>query len=213
LPGQFSREQLAAKASPQIRELVRKTGRFLTFQCHPRYGNAHRAALKSQLTSLSKQTELNILLTPIGRIYSFNDGDFLESFAHDLGGFAHYLPDSATIWDIAYVLSAADLFCGTSLHGVITSLAYGVPFVSLENADSKIANNIKTWGLTETVPASRRPSNLDPRSPRPESKRTHARRPRRQAAESRRIQHASPRGLHSFELIISRIIRTHSQQV
>ncbi len=152
LPGQFTKEDLARKASPEIRELVRQAGRFLTFQCHPRYGNANRDALKSQLSILANQTGLNILLTPIGRVYSFNDGSFLEPFAQDLGDAAFYLPDSATIWDIAYVLSAADLFCGTSLHGVITSLAYGVPFVSLENADPKLANNIRTWGLTGTFP-------------------------------------------------------------
>jgi hypothetical protein len=146
------KEELAGKASPRVRDLVRQTGEFLVFQCHPRYGDANREELKRQLLALAAQSGLNILLTPIGRIYSFNDDVFLESLGAEMGGSVRLLPASASIYDVAYVLASARLFCGTSLHGVISALTFGVPFVPLLSGDPKLRNNVRSWGLSKQFP-------------------------------------------------------------
>lgn len=138
-------EKLAELASPAVRELLQDTGEYFCFQCNPRYGRTNREDLKQQLLALSSQSGLNILLTPIGRIHSFEDDVFLPSLAAEMGDRVRVLPPSATVYDILYSLASARLFCGTSLHGVVTAIAYGVPFVPLLSEDPKLRNNIESW--------------------------------------------------------------------
>ncbi len=152
LSDMLPKEALARKASPGVKDLVREAGDYFCFQCHPRYGDANRDELKRQLLILAKQSGLTIFLTPIGRIYSFEDDVFLDSLRSELGDHARLLPASATIYDVAHTLASARLFCGTSLHGVITGLTYGVPFVPLLSEDPKLGNNVRSWGLSDAFP-------------------------------------------------------------
>ena len=144
--------RLAALISPQVRELLQGAGEFLCFQCNPPYGQANRDELKRQLSNLSAQSGLNILLTPIGRIYGFEDDVFLASMGAEMGDRVRVLPASATVYDILYTLASARLFCGTSLHGVVTALTYGVPFVPLLTEDPKLGNNIESWQVRGLFP-------------------------------------------------------------
>lgn len=147
------KEELARKASQDVRQIVQRAGEFLCFQCHPRYGEANREEIKRQVLDLAKRSGLNVLLTPIGRIHSFDDDVFLSPLAAELGDRVSLLPASAGIYDVAYALASGRLFCGTSLHGVITALTYGVPFVPLLSEDPKLSNNVRSWGLSEVFPA------------------------------------------------------------
>jgi hypothetical protein len=45
------------------------------------------------------------------------------------------LPDAVTVEDLAAAIAAGDLFLGSSLHGAITALVYGRPFVLLKLFD------------------------------------------------------------------------------
>jgi hypothetical protein len=146
------RARLAELISPEVRELLQGTGEFLCFQCNPSYGQANRDELKRQLSTLSAESGLSILLTPIGRIYAFEDNVFLASLGAEMGARVRVLPLSATIYDILYTLASARLFCGTSLHGVITALTYGVPFVPLLTEDPKLGNNLDTWEVSGLFP-------------------------------------------------------------
>ena len=144
--------RLAELISPEVRKLLQSAGEFLCFQCNPSYGQANRDELKRQLSTLSAQSGLRILLTPIGRIYTFEDGVFLASLAAEMADQVRILPPSATIYDILFTLASARLFCGTSLHGVVTALTYGVPFVPLLTEDPKLGNNLESWEVTGLFP-------------------------------------------------------------
>ena len=146
-------DKLVELISPAVREVVQDAGEFLCFQCNPRYGQANRDELKRQLVALSAQSGLNILLIPIGRIHSFEDDVFLSSLGAEMGDRVRVLPASATIYDILYTLASARLFCGTSLHGVVTAMTYGVPFVPLLTEDPKLRNNLQSWGVSALYPA------------------------------------------------------------
>ena len=146
------REKLAEAVSPAVRALLQDAGEYFCFQCNPRYGQVHRDELKQQLLTLSTQSGLSILLTPIGRMHSFEDDVFLSSLAAEMGGRVRVLPASATVYDILYTLAAARLYCGTSLHGIVTALTYGVPFVPLLSEDPKVRNNLESWDLSDLFP-------------------------------------------------------------
>jgi len=161
LSDMLPKEELATKASPGVRNLVSEAGEFLCFQCHPRYGDANRPELERQLRALADRSGLTILLAPIGRIHSFDDDTFLAPLGARLGDCARRLPASAGIYDVAYALASARLFCGTSLHGVITALTYGVPFIPLRSEDPKLENNVKSWDLHTWFPATPAPAIAD----------------------------------------------------
>jgi hypothetical protein len=153
LSDMLPKEELARKASTEVRKLVSEAGEFLCFQCHPRYGEANRTELERELRILADRSGLRILLAPIGRIHSFDDDAFLAPLGVALGDCARLLPASAGIYDVAFVLASAQLFCGTSLHGVITAFTYGVPFVPLRSEDPKLENNVQGWALHTSFPA------------------------------------------------------------
>lgn len=146
------RHQLAESISPAVRELIQDAGDFFCFQCNPRYGQANRKELKRQLLTLSAQSGLSILLTPIGRIHSFEDDVFLASLGTEMGDRVRVLPASATVYDTLYTLASARLFCGTSLHGIVTAMTYDVPFVALLTEDPKVRNNIESWEVSGLFP-------------------------------------------------------------
>jgi hypothetical protein len=146
------RDKLASMISPAVRDVVRDAGDFLCFQCNPRFGQVNRDELTRQLGALSAQSGLNILLVPIGRIYSFQDDTFLASLQSEMGHTVRSLPASTTIYDTMYALASAHLFCGTSLHGVITAMTYGVPLVPLLTEDPKLRNNLESWKISGPFP-------------------------------------------------------------
>lgn len=152
LPEMWPREHLGAMASPEVRRLVAESEGFVCFQCHIRYGNANRDELKRQLRALAGESGLDIVLVPTDRIYSFESHTFLSSLALELGPRVHLLPDTATVSDTAYVFASARLFCGTSLHGSITTLAYGSPLVPLATDDPKLRFNLASWGQAAQFP-------------------------------------------------------------
>ena len=69
-----------------------------------------------------------------------------------MGDCVRVLPPSATVYDILYALASARLFCGTSLHGVVTAMAYGGPFVPLLSEDPKLRNNLESWKVRALFP-------------------------------------------------------------
>jgi hypothetical protein len=152
LPELLPREELGRRASPEVRRLVARSEGYICFQCNRWHGEPNRDELKGQLLALARESGLDLVLVPLNRLYSFEDDVFLASLAAALGPRVHLLPQSATVYDIAYVLAGARLFCGTSLHGVITAFTYGSPFVPLDTRDPKLRFNVASWGLGERFP-------------------------------------------------------------
>jgi len=47
------------------------------------------------------------------------------------------------------LIANASLYIGTSLHGVITAMSYGLPYVGLNKKQVKVQQYLKTWGVEE----------------------------------------------------------------
>lgn len=89
-----------------------------------------------------------VRLLPIGLAGAHADAEGLQSLARHLEdrGLAHVeLVRPHSVWEIAEVIAQSAVFVGTSLHGAITALAYGVPFVSLDQV-GKLEAYLATWG-------------------------------------------------------------------
>jgi polysaccharide pyruvyl transferase WcaK-like protein len=62
------------------------------------------------------------------------DADFADAITPLLGRPSYRVPATASVEDIAAVIAEAAAFVGSSLHGSITALAYGRPFVVVDIA-------------------------------------------------------------------------------
>ena len=50
-----------------------------------------------------------------------------------------------------YIISQATIFLGTSLHGCITSMSYGVPCISLDNRVVKAREFLKEYSINQQL--------------------------------------------------------------
>ena len=59
--------------------------------------------------------------------------------------------DYNNIYETLYILKNATLYIGTSLHGAITAISYGIPHFALTNKIKKLVDFLETWGTTDII--------------------------------------------------------------
>lgn len=101
----------------------------------------------NQLSKITKNTDLDIILCPIGTAKGHEDDIILRQIKQYLSNNDKiiFFKDQPTIQEIASLISYSHLYIGSSLHGVITSLSYGIPFIGLNPSQIKLTSYIKTW--------------------------------------------------------------------
>lgn len=82
-------------------------------------------------------------MCPIGTALGHEDDVALEVIYKQIDDKDVVLVKSPTIWDIMSLIKNARLYVGTSLHGVITAMSFGIPFVGVEV--KKIRTYLETW--------------------------------------------------------------------
>lgn len=108
-------------------------------------GIASRDYIKvvKQLQEIREITKCKICLCPIGTALGHEDDVALEVIYKQIDDKDVVLVKSPTIWDIMSLIKNARLYVGTSLHGVITAMSFGIPFVGVEV--KKIRTYLETW--------------------------------------------------------------------
>lgn len=101
-----------------------------------------------QLTYITENTDLDIILCPIGTAKGHEDHIPLKEIKNHLNNNDKiiFFKEQPTIKEIASLIAYSQLYIGTSLHGIITSLSYGTPFIGLNPRQIKLVSYIKTWG-------------------------------------------------------------------
>lgn len=80
------------------------------------------------------------------------DGAFLDALAPALPGPVYRMPAAVALEDVAAALANACAFAGDSLHGSLTALSYGVPFVVVNLAgDSKLDGFARLAGQEDVL--------------------------------------------------------------
>jgi polysaccharide pyruvyl transferase WcaK-like protein len=113
-----------SKGQQILRSYGVDTGKkIVTFQCMPHAGEPIDEIV-AQLSRYRERTGAEIVLLPLG--YCHADDRFLKRLCRESAGAFRYL-GVRSIFDMLSVLAASDLFIGTSMHGNITALSYGIP--------------------------------------------------------------------------------------
>lgn len=131
------REQLPAHRAARGDHLVFQVGRY------PAWGILGELAL--QLRRLHEATGLAILLVPLGQAAGHEDHVPLRRLATRLGDLPVTLVERPGVEELLTLIASARLFVGSSLHGNLTALAYGVPRVGFGRRVRKLHAFLETW--------------------------------------------------------------------
>jgi len=124
LSDHFDKKERASRGREILSRFGVDAGRpFLCFQCQP-YPGFDEEEIVRQLRRYRERTASSIVLLPTG--YCHGDHEFLQRVARQSGGALKYA-GVYSIFDIMDIIAASDFFVGTSLHGNITSLSFGIP--------------------------------------------------------------------------------------
>lgn len=106
-----------------------------------------------QLKLLADMTGYVIVLCAIGHALGHEDLKPLKrlydrSLAEGRKDFI-FIQDRLNVYDLMCLIKESSLYIGTSLHGVITSMSFGVPYVALNKDIVKVGEYLRTWGVAE----------------------------------------------------------------
>lgn len=120
----FPRETEAQKGRAVLSQRGVDLGRpLLCFQSKPHTGFSPEEIIR-QLTLYRERTGAEVVLLPLG--YCHRDHLFLSDIAKRAGGAFKFI-DVHSVYDMMAVIAACGTFVGTSMHGNITALSYGLP--------------------------------------------------------------------------------------
>jgi polysaccharide pyruvyl transferase len=124
LSHRLRRENLAGRGERTLARFGISVGRpLLCFQTQP-YPGFSEDEILAQLKRYREKHHADVVLLPLG--YCHGDHEFLRSLSRRSNGMLKYV-DTDSVVDMLSIISAADLFVGTSLHGNITAFSFGIP--------------------------------------------------------------------------------------
>lgn len=144
----YNNEFFENNISYESKKFVEKNLDYICFQINKSSFDRNKQEVIKQLKKLKNQTSKKILLLPIGKANNHNDLDALREIKIEINS-DYYLPENLNIYDIMYLISKASLFIGTSLHGNITALSYGVPHLGIDKSIEKLDSFLKTWDIDQ----------------------------------------------------------------
>ncbi|WP_438864985.1 polysaccharide pyruvyl transferase family protein [Neptunicella sp.] len=98
----------------------------------------------NQLRKIYRQQGLAIGLLSIGNCAGHDDEMTVQWIKQNADFPVHVLP-CQTIDQITSAIAHAEIYIGTSLHGVIVSMSYGNPFVAVNKQVKKVEAYTKAW--------------------------------------------------------------------
>jgi polysaccharide pyruvyl transferase WcaK-like protein len=106
------------------------------------------AILAEQLRKIHLETGFGVLLLPLGQAAGHEDNEPLQKIAGLLEDVpAEHIP-SPDVADTLACIAGARLFVGSSLHGNLMALVYGVPHVGFGERVRKLDLMLRTWDPT-----------------------------------------------------------------
>lgn len=135
---------LEKESSPKVNELCKEN--YICFQAAPKKVGTSAREVVDVLRKIARSRDLGVKLCPIGYASGHDDIDFLREVQRISGG-EFDLVEDLNIWEIMAVIRNAELFTGTSLHGVITALSFSVPYIGLNRRVGKLDKFLSDWGV------------------------------------------------------------------
>ncbi len=143
----FSEEYLLKKLSIQPQQFDEK---YIFFQGNYHlWKNVEELAVQ-QLVELQSKTKSKLCFCPIGTAFGHSDHIALQNIYGKIKKVADVvLIENPNIFDIMWLIKHAQIYIGSSLHGAITAMSFGVPFVGY--GPRKLGAYIDQWTSTYEI--------------------------------------------------------------
>ena len=148
-PEAFPMAELLPAASEPARAALSRLGPgYLVLQVgrYPAWGRV--SVLAGQIREIHRETGFGVLLLPLGQAAGHEDRAPLEKIGALLEGLPVELLPQPDVHDILTCIANARLFVGSSLHGNLMALVYGVPHVGFGERVPKLDLMLGTWDPT-----------------------------------------------------------------
>lgn len=133
--------EIETEISQEVRDLQRED--YIYVQLGNTKGPDDLDKFANQLNQFAVGAGVKIVLSPIGLALDHDDEIILRKLQAKCPGAVYMHPSN--IFDTMALLKNAKMYIGTSLHGVVTSQSFNVPFVAFTEKIKKLDLYIKTW--------------------------------------------------------------------
>lgn len=144
----FSEKYLIKNTSRNVKEYITNNSEYICIQMNMYSLKGNEDKVLDEINKFINKTNYKLVLLPIGKANNHNDLDALKIIKEKLK-IDSYLPEDLNIYDIMYLIAKSKLFIGTSLHGNITALSFGVPHLGLNKKIEKLDYFLKSWDIEE----------------------------------------------------------------
>ncbi len=127
-------------------------GDFVFIQLSPYKIDNQYKEIASQINEIMiSYPNISIVLCPIGTAAGHKDHLALRKIKNTFFKTNEkvILIENPTIKEIINLIKDSQCYIGTSLHGMITAMSYGVPYIVLNNKQKKIDSYLATWSVND----------------------------------------------------------------
>lgn len=122
----------------------RFNGKYIFFQGNHNMWRDKEDCAARQLKILQEKTGYKLCLCPIGTALGHLDQIALKNISMKFDRTINFeLVENPNIFDIMWLIKHAQIYIGSSLHGTITAMSFGVPFVGY--GPRKVGAYIEQW--------------------------------------------------------------------
>src|SRR5690606_17406017 len=142
----FPKEKITK--SKEVLNLHTKEEKYIFFQVSKARVKNNIDSIVKELEDLSTKSLHKILLCPIGTALGHEDHVVLKQIFDKLNCKKVFI-EKPSIHDILFLIIHAELYVGSSLHGAISAMSYGVPYLTLDKRQTKIKSYLESWSIGE----------------------------------------------------------------
>tara|TARA_Y100000780_G_scaffold217521_1_gene221699 strand:- start:134 stop:1345 length:1212 start_codon:yes stop_codon:yes gene_type:complete len=131
-----------------LSEKIVTTGKrkYISFQASPHKIKYDAQETARYLDIIAEKLGAEVVLLPIGYASGHDDRAFLRK-VKPLLKTKNTLFDALNVWEIMFVIKHSQCFLGTSLHGIISAMAFNVPHFGINPNIAKVEHFLRNWSV------------------------------------------------------------------
>lgn len=147
----FPKSELLPHLRPSLKAYLEEfRGAYLVFQIGTKFVRGRERLIAKTISGIARVQGLKILLLAIGTATAHEDHLALARVRQHLDADLEVCEVfDGSVWEIMLMIAEAALYIGTSLHGAITAISFGVPRLQFTDEVRKLSEFLNTWDLPQ----------------------------------------------------------------
>lgn len=119
---------------------------YAVFQASPHKLGVSKEIAIEAITKIFEHTKTKVVLLPIGYASGHDDFQILDTLHDEVPDKTELIYD-LSIWEIIFIIKNSIGVYGTSLHNMITALAFGIPHFNINREVKKVTAFLNDWSV------------------------------------------------------------------